>query len=185
MIRLLTCALGGEGWLGFIGNEFGHPEWLDFPREGNGWSYHYCRRQWSLVDDASLLYAGLSRFEAAMHALGRAFPWLAPGASTFVSTKSNGDKVIAFERGTAAGPLVFVFNFHPSRSFTDYRVGVPAAGAWVPALDSDWDEFGGYARVDRAGVFPAAAEPHNGRPASLLAYLPARTAIVLRLQQQQ
>ena len=43
MIRCITMALGGEAWLTFMGNEFGHPEWLDFPREGNGWSYQHCR----------------------------------------------------------------------------------------------------------------------------------------------
>ena len=182
MIRLLTCALGGEGWLGFIGNEFGHPEWLDFPREGNGWSYHYCRRQWSLVDDASLLYGGLALFEARMHALGGAFPWLLPSATTYVSAKSAEDKVVAFERGTARGALLFVFNFHAQRSHTEYRVGVPQrGGAWRVALDSDWEEFGGYSRNARDAAFPATGVPHNGRPDSILTYLPSRTALVLRL----
>ena len=180
MIRLLTCALGGEGWLGFIGNEFGHPEWLDFPREGNEWSYHFCRRQWSLVDDPNLLYAGLALFEARMHELGRAYPWLLPTATSFVSTKNREDKVIVFERGTASGTLVFIFNFHATRSFTDYRVGVPGGSAWGVALDSDWEEFGGYARNERSATFPATEVPHHGRPRSILTYVPSRTALVLR-----
>ena len=181
MIRLLTCALGGEGWLGFIGNEFGHPEWLDFPREGNGWSYHYCRRQWSLVDNPDLLYAALARFEQGMHALGTAYPWLLPAATTFVSTKNNGDKVVAFERGTPAGTLLFAFNFHASSSYVDYRVAVPSLGAWGVALDSDWEEFGGYGRNARDVRCLAVPVPHNGRPCSISIYLPARTVIVMRL----
>ena len=71
LIRLLTMSLGGEGYLTFMGNEFGHPEWIDFPREGNGWSYHYCRRQWSLADNPNLKYSYLNEFEKAMIALAR------------------------------------------------------------------------------------------------------------------
>ncbi len=127
MIRLLTYALGGEGWLNFMGNEFGHPEWVDFPREGNGWSYKHCRRQWSLQDDDALLYKPLSMWDAAMHRLEDAFPWLT-SREQYVSTKHDGDKVVVCDRGTANGPLLFVFNFNPTRSFTDYRVGAPCAG---------------------------------------------------------
>jgi len=181
MIRLLTCSLGGEGWLGFIGNEFGHPEWIDFPREGNGDSYHYCRRQWSLVDAPHLLYGALAQFERSMHALGRAFPWLLPGCPSFVSTQNNTDKVAAFERSTKGGPLVFIFNFHPTNSYTEYRIGVPAGGLWGVALDSDSEAFGGYSRTPADATFPATATAHGGRPFSVLTYLPSRTALVLRL----
>jgi len=178
MIRLLTYALGGEGYLNFMGNEFGHPEWVDFPREGNAWSYHYCRRQWSLADDPALLYGGLAAFDAAMHALEARFPWL-EARGEFVSTKNNEDKVLAFDRETPGGPLVFVFNFSGAQSFTDYRVGVPRAGAWRVVLDSDWAEFDGYARVDRNVPLAAADWKHHGRDWSVLAYLPARTVLVL------
>lgn len=54
VIRLITMGLGGEAYLTFIGNEFGHPEWLDFPREGNGFSYYYARRQMNLTEDKLL-----------------------------------------------------------------------------------------------------------------------------------
>lgn len=178
MIRLVTYALGGEGWLNFMGNEFGHPEWVDFPRDGNAWSYHYCRRQWSLADRADLLYGGLAAFDAGMHALEARRPWL-ESRDQFVSTKNNGDKVLAFDRGTRDGPLVFVFNFAAAASYTDYRVGVPAAGTWAVALDSDWAEFAGYERVDRKARFVAEDWKHHGRDFSVKLYLPARTVLVL------
>lgn len=118
MIRLITHALGGEAYLNFIGNEFGHPEWLDFPRVGNNESYHYARRQWHLVDDPMLKYKYLNEFDKGMNHTEAAYGWLDsdPG---YVSRKHEGDKIIAFER---AG-LLFVFNFHMNRSFTDYRIG--------------------------------------------------------------
>jgi len=177
MIRLLTYALGGEGWLNFMGNEFGHPEWVDFPRAGNDWSYHYCRRQWGLCDAPALLYGGLAAFDAAMHALEDRFPWL-EARGEFVSTKNNADKVLAFDRETPAGPLLFVFNFNSSASFTDYRLGVPRAGGWRLVLDSDARAFDGYARVDAAVPLVATACEHHGRDFSVLAYLPARTVLV-------
>jgi 1,4-alpha-glucan branching enzyme len=69
MIRLFTIGAGGEAYLNFMGNEFGHPEWIDFPREGNGWSHHYCRRQWSLVDNTTLHYGELNEFDKTRIAL--------------------------------------------------------------------------------------------------------------------
>lgn len=118
IIRLLTHSLGGESYLNFIGNEFGHPEWLDFPRIGNNESYHYARRQWHLVDDELLKYKFLNNFDRAMNTIEAKFGWLQSDPA-YVSWKHEGDKIIAFER---AG-LLFVFNFHMDRSFTDYRVG--------------------------------------------------------------
>jgi 1,4-alpha-glucan branching enzyme len=71
MIRLITLSLGGEGYLNFMGNEFGHPEWIDFPREGNNWSYFYCRRQWHLADDPALRYEYLLQFDKEMIQLAK------------------------------------------------------------------------------------------------------------------
>jgi 1,4-alpha-glucan branching enzyme len=76
MIRLITHGLGGEGWLCFEGNEFGHPEWLDFPRAGNNSSFHYARRQWNVVDDKLLRYQFLNEFDAAMQHLEEKYGWL-------------------------------------------------------------------------------------------------------------
>ncbi|KOB77542.1 Uncharacterized protein OBRU01_04000 [Operophtera brumata] len=129
MIRLITHALGGEAYLNFIGNEFGHPEWLDFPRAGNNSSYHYARRQWGLVDDALLKYRLLNNFDRDMNLAEEKYGWLAA------------QPVVAFER---AG-LLFVFNFNPSQSFTDYRVGVNVEGTYK------YKQYGGVGRVEPGG----------------------------------
>ena len=123
VIRLLVHGLGGEGWLNFIGNEFGHPEWLDFPRVGNQESYHHARRQWSLVDNQDLRYKHLNLWDREVNLLEEKTGWLSaePG---YVSTKNEGDKTIVFER---AG-LLFAFNLHSTNSFPDYRVGVQESG---------------------------------------------------------
>lgn len=181
MIRLMTYGLGGEAWLNFMGNEFGHPEWIDFPREGNGWSYQHCRRQWNLMDDGALLYKYLAAWDGAMHRVEESFPWLTSRHS-FVSTKHYGDKVLVFDRGSDAGPLLFAFNLHATDSYPGYKLGTPCEGEWVVALDSDDAAYGGYGRVDHATSFHAGGGAWNGRPASFLAYLPARTCVVFKLK---
>jgi 1,4-alpha-glucan branching enzyme len=162
-----------------MGNEFGHPEWIDFPRAGNNWSYQHCRRQWNLVDDPHLHYARLAAFEAAMLRLEEAYPWL-PSRDCYVSLKHEADKVLVFDRGTAAGPLLFVFNFHASASYTGYRIGAPAGGDWELALDSDDRRFSGHGRLRADTVCPASGEPWHDRPHSLLVYSPCRSAQVYR-----
>lgn len=144
MIRLITHSLGGEAYLNFMGNEFGHPEWLDFPRVGNNESYHYARRQWHLVDDDLLKYKFLNNFDRAVNITDEKYSWLSadPG---YVSLKHETDKVIVFER---AG-LLFAFNFHPQQSFTDYRVGVDEAGTYQAVLSTDDKEYGGFDRINK------------------------------------
>jgi len=181
MIRLLTYGLGGEGYLNFMGNEFGHPEWIDFPRSGNNWSYAHCRRQWNLVDDDLLLYKPLAKWDSAIHHLENQFPWLITNNS-YVSTKHNGDKIIVFDRWTKNGPLVFIFNFHPTNSYTDYRIGVPCTGEWKIAIDSDQSQYAGHNRLSTDTIYTAKADSWNGRPASLQVYSPSRTVIVLQLK---
>lgn len=142
MIRLLTHGLGGEGYLNFEGNEFGHPEWLDFPREGNNNSFWYARRQLNLTEDRLLRYQFLNNFDSAMNQLEAKYGWLHDNQA-YISLKNDSDKVIVFER---AG-LLFVFNFHPTSSFSDYRVGVEQAGTYKIVLSSDDEQFGGHKRV--------------------------------------
>ncbi|GAV03839.1 hypothetical protein RvY_14214 [Ramazzottius varieornatus] len=174
MIRLLTHSLGGEGWLNFIGNEFGHPEWLDFPRVGNNQSYHYARRQFNLMDDELLRYKFLSRFDRAMNLLEDKHHWLSSNPA-WVSWKHEGDKVIAYER---AG-LVFVFNFHTHQSFADYKVGVEVPGKYMVVLSSDSEEFGGHQRVDMKSEFFTFPEGYAGRRNHICVYIPCRVALVL------
>ncbi|KAG6455083.1 1,4-alpha-glucan-branching enzyme [Manduca sexta] len=174
MIRLITHALGGEAYLNFIGNEFGHPEWLDFPRAGNNSSYHYARRQWNLVDDELLKYKFLNEFDKDMNLLEDKYGWLRadPG---YVSCKHEGDKVIAFER---AG-LLFVFNFHPCQSFTDYRIGVNVPGNYKAVLCTDSKKYGGFGRVEPNGEFHVTqGVPWANRNDSVQVYIPCRSAII-------
>eukprot|EP00771_Trimastix_marina_P004125 gnl/Trimastix_PCT/862.p1 GENE.gnl/Trimastix_PCT/862~~gnl/Trimastix_PCT/862.p1 ORF type:complete len:689 (-),score=167.60 gnl/Trimastix_PCT/862:67-2133(-) len=174
LLRLVTCFLGGEGYLTFMGNEFGHPEWIDFPREGNGSSFHYCRRQWSLPRDPNLRYKHLLSFERAMNRLEEQRHWLA-AAPAYVSLKNEGDKILAFER---AG-LVCVFNFHPTQSFTSYRIGVSQPGSYRVVLDTDQAEHGGHTRIDASVLHHSQPYAHDGREHSVQLYLPCRTALVL------
>ncbi|KAL7270556.1 alpha-1,4-glucan branching enzyme [Rhizina undulata] len=176
MIRLLTHGLGGEGYLNFEGNEFGHPEWLDFPREGNGNSFHYARRQWNILDDDLLRYKFLNEFDAQMQHLEETYGWLhAPQA--YISLKHEGDKVIVFER---AG-LLFIFNLHPTNSFPDYRVGVEQEGKYKIVLNTDRKELGGLGRIDESTRYFTTDFGWNNRKNFTQIYIPNRTAIVLAL----
>lgn len=170
MIRLVTIAAGGEGYLNFMGNEFGHPEWIDFPREGNGWSYKYARRQWSLEENGLLKYRFLSRFDQAMIALIKKHKVLADRNTIQLNVDEN-NKVLIFKRGG----LIFVFNFHPTRSIPNYRfwAGDDAAGTYQMLLNSDDEYFGGHARIDNNVVY------HVDDEKSLLVYSTNRTAFVL------
>ncbi len=173
LIRLITHGLGGEGYLNFEGNEFGHPEWLDFPREGNNNSYWYARRQFNLVDDHLLRYRFLNDFDIKMQTAEERYGWLhAPQA--YISLKHETDKVIVFER---AG-LLWIFNFHPTASYTDYRVGVQEAGTYRVVLNTDHTDFGGFGRVDESTRFFTNPLGWNERKNSLQVYIPSRSAIV-------
>ena len=176
MIRLVTLAAINGGYLNFMGNEFGHPEWIDFPREGNGWSYKYCRRQWNLVDNHDLCYHYLGDFDRAMLAVVKS-------EKAFNDTPvqeiwhNDADQVLCFERGD----LFFVFNFSPTHSFTDYGFLVPE-GAYDIVLDSDDKTYGGNGLNDDSvehftNPDPLFTPQHKGW---LKLYLPARSAQVLR-----
>jgi 1,4-alpha-glucan branching enzyme len=164
MIRLFTLSLGGDGYLNFIGNEFGHPEWLDFPREGNGWSYKYCRRQWSLVDNMDLRYEQLYQFDRDMIALVKKYK---------LAEKLNVDtlnKTIVFQRGK----LIFVFNFHHAHAIPEYQFWVPNKGKYSLVLNSDNPMYGGFNRIDESVVF------HTDENQMLRIYNTNRTVQVFR-----
>lgn len=174
LIRLITFALAGEGYLNFMGNEFGHPDWIDFPREGNGYSYDHARRLWSLVDNEDLRYAGLNRFDRAMQALDTQYGLLEDPFMEQLAHLPN-EKQLVFRRGE----LVFVFNFHPTLSSAGLRIPVPDPFDYRVVLDSDATEFSGQGRVAREMVYPLQKAPHFGREQSLQIYLPARSVQVL------
>ena len=177
MIRLVTAATINGGYLNFMGNEFGHPEWIDFPREGNGWSYKYARRQWDLVDREDLQYKFLNAFDNAMVEL-------ISGVYNFQSLgieklwEKDDDQVLAFRRGN----LVFVFNFSPVHSFSDYGILAPA-GKYKVVLSSDAPQFGGFGNIDESVEHLTQFDPLY-QPIGkewLKLYMPARSAQVLRL----
>ena len=176
MIRLVTASTINGGYLNFMGNEFGHPEWIDFPREGNGWSHKYARRQWSLVDNKQLAYCWLGDFDRAMIRLLGSVKNL-QNKDVVEYWHNDGDQVLAFGRGD----LIFVFNFNPTQSFTDYGFLVPR-GSYKTVLDSDSIEFGGYGRIDDGVEHFTLMDPlyKKVRKEWLKLYLPARSAIVLK-----
>ena len=176
MIRLITASTINGGYLNFMGNEFGHPEWIDFPREGNGWSHKYARRQWSLIDNKQLAYSWLGDFDRAlMKLIGSVKDYQKKDVVEY--WHNDGDQVLAFGRGD----LIFVFNFNPVRSFSDYGFLVPK-GSYKTVLDSDSIEFGGYGRVDDNVEHFTLMDPlyKKVRKEWLKLYLPARSAMVLK-----
>lgn len=174
MIRLATLSCAGGGYLNFMGNEFGHPEWIDFPREGNGWSYRHARRIWSISTNPELKFHWLLDFDNDMIWLFRNNKILDYQSVNKV-WEQNADKVLACHRG----PYLFVFNFHPSQSFTDY--GIPLGeGKYRVVLNSDSGRYGGYDRIDEDLAYytlPAAGE---GSQHYLKLYLPSRTGLALK-----
>ena len=174
LIRLLTFSLAGEGYLNFMGNEFGHPEWIDFPREGNGWSMKYARRQWSLADNPDLHYAGLKRFDRAMLHLDEQYNLLHDPLIELLMVHED-MKLLVYRRG----PLVFAFNFHPTQSYPDLRIPVPDPRDYRVVLNTDDPEFDGFGRVASKMTYPREDVPFNDRKQSLRIYLPNRSAQVL------
>ncbi|MBQ6513825.1 MAG: alpha amylase C-terminal domain-containing protein [Clostridia bacterium] len=174
IIRLYTMSLGGNGYLNFMGNEFGHPEWIDFPREGNGWSYKYCRRQWSLVDDKRLKYEWLNDFDKAMINLAKDRKLLNDpyAVSLWIDPER---KIITFSRGK----LLFVFNFH--NSYSEQRFFLHAhttgEGTYRVILSTDEERFGGPGLIDHSFEYHTAYV--EGRGLGFDVYSPCRTAMVL------
>ncbi len=174
MIRLLTASLSGEGYLNFMGNEFGHPEWIDFPREGNGWSYHYCRRQWSLVDNEELRYAELNDFDKAMVKVLKEHNLLT--ISPVSRWIHQDDKVIIYTKED----YVFVFNFHPHKSFEGYFIPVDyeKSGKYHLLLSTDDGIFGGFSRTANDTIYETFYT--NDNRIGFNCYLPSRSAMIFK-----
>jgi 1,4-alpha-glucan branching enzyme len=169
LLRLFTMSLAGEGYLTFIGNEFGHPEWVDFPRIGNNWSYKYARRQWSLVDNKDLKYKYLADFDRAMVTTLKDNNVLSAAPARQINMDAN-NKVVIFEKNN----LVFLFNFSVGNSIFGYRFWAPEKGTYKVILNSDRSEFGGFDRVDDSLDYTTDENQH------LSIYLPNRTALILK-----
>ena len=176
IFRLVTASTINGGYLNFMGNEFGHPEWIDFPREGNGWSHKYARRQWDLVDNMDLKYHFLGDFDREMLELIRS-------VKNFQSTPiqkvwdNDGDQILAYMRKD----LVFVFNFNPTKSFADYGFLVPK-GEYEVVLNTDANRFGGFGLADDTIHHFTQFDPlyKKEKKEWLKLYIPARSAVVLK-----
>ena len=178
IIRLVTASTINGGYLNFMGNEFGHPEWIDFPRQDNNWSYKYARRQWNLVDNKDLKYHYLGNFDKAMISLVKSVKNF--HESPIIKVWDNdGDQILTFQRDD----LLFVFNFNPEKSFTDYGI-LTAKGKYQIILDSDRQEFGGFGRIDDNMVHSTHFDPlyKSENKEWLKLYLPARTAVVFKMK---
>lgn len=182
MIRLVTASTINGGYLNFMGNEFGHPEWIDFPREGNGWSYKYARRQWNLVDNHKLCYHYLGDFDNDMvHLLRKSMADIRRFPVQEI-WHDDGDQILAYMRG----PLVFVFNFSPNRSYEGYGFRVPE-GEYEVVLNTDAKAYGGNGLADDSvkhltNFDPLLARDHKGW---LKLYIPARSAVVLKKRENK
>jgi len=176
MIRLATLSCAGGAYLNFMGNEFGHPEWIDFPREGNNWSYAHARRLWSLEDNKDLKYCWLSDFDREMITLARKSKLIdIPEVNWIYDHKDN--QILAYSRGK----YLFVFNFNPTQSFADYGIAMELSQYKI-VLNTDDYRFGGQNRIDASLVYKTDTDNGPDSQNYLRLYMPARTAIVLEKQ---
>ena len=175
MIRLVTIATSGNGYLCFMGNEFGHPEWIDFPREGNNWSYKYARRQWSLLENRELKFCFLSEFDRAMLSLVDNIDFFRHPAELIYEKREQ--QILAFRRYE----LIFVFNFSPDQSYTDFGIRT-GPGKFRIALNTDSPEYGGFGLIDESLDYFTCSlfSDHEMENNYLKVYLPARCGVVFR-----
>ncbi|MBU3161044.1 alpha amylase C-terminal domain-containing protein [Clostridium frigoris] len=175
LIKFFTITLGGEGYLNFMGNEFGHPEWIDFPREGNNWSYKYARRQWSLMENKDLKYEYLSNFDREMIKLIKHYNVLSSSdlQNLWIDEKL---KLIAFRKGN----LVFLFNFNPSCSFPRYELPTSEEGDYKVVFNSDEVMFGGQKRIDTNYIYHSNVLQEKIGANGIIINTPSRTVLVLK-----
>lgn len=173
MIRFFTICLGGDAWLNFMGNEFGHPEWIDFPRYDNGWSYKYAKRQWSLADNGYLKYHWLGDFDKAMLDFVKKTKVM-QSAPAWLLNADEDNKTIVFERNN----LIFVFNWG-QKSLPDYKIKVKQTGDYEIIFSTDEKRFGGFENIDENAVFPS---EKKGDDITMKIYNVARTATVYQVK---
>lgn len=174
MIRLMTIVTGGDAYLNFMGNEFGHPEWIDFPREGNDWSYDHARRQWSLAKDKNLKYSYLGAFDKAMISMVKRHKLLTAGYPYYMQMDEDNKTMVFTHRN-----LLFVFNWHPSASIPEYVLSVPKAGKYVPILSTDEAKFGG---MERSSLDVEHFSYNDGEEHFIKVYNTSRTATVYKCE---
>ena len=180
LIRLFTITTGGEAYLNFMGNEFGHPEWIDFPREGNGWSYKHARRQWSLAENGFLRYSFLAEFDKAMIDVVKKYGVLADGYPYNHQMDEQNKTMVYSHKG-----LLFVLNWHPTASIPDYTLNVPWPGKYTVVFSSDEKRFGGHDRADITSEhFTTTHEAEDGTIYHTInIYNTSRTGVVLKWEE--
>lgn len=176
MIRLITISSGAQGYLNFMGNEFGHPEWIDFPRAGNNWSFQYCRRQWSLADDPLLRYCQLNQFDIAMLNLIQENKLLQGVNRVQLIQIDQEAKIIVYENRE----LIFLFNFHPAISQQSLLLPRPAGLKYQVLMDTDEEIFGGQGRIDHDKIYTSELRQASEITTGFYIYLPCRTALIMR-----
>ena len=165
LIRLVTAATAGNGYLNFMGNEFGHPEWIDFPREGNGWSYAYARRQWSLADNSLLRYGCLEAFDARMVHFLEDEKVLLQAPQLLRADEEK--KILIFRRKN----VIFAFNFNPTQSYDNYGFETED-GEYELCFNTDEGVYDGFDRLHNGDL-------HVTTDHTLRLYLPSRCGLVL------
>lgn len=175
MARFITISLGAEGYLNFMGNEFGHPEWIDFPRLGNNWSFKHCRRQWTLADSESLRYYDLNQFDKAMINF-MSDEGLVGGGVPQCLWIDQGKKLIAFRKKD----FIFIFNFHPTESYPDFELPIHQDARFQVILDTDDTKFGGHGRISHDVVYETHKLYMNSDFTGISIYSPNRTVMVLK-----
>jgi 1,4-alpha-glucan branching enzyme len=175
LIKFITITLGGEGYLNFMGNEFGHPDWIDFPRIGNNWSYKYARRQWSLMENKELKYDYLANFDREMLSLMKSYNVLSSTDLQNLWTDEE-NKLLAFKKGG----LVFLFNFNPYDSFLEYELPTGEMGKYTVVFNSDELMFGGLNRIGTDYIYNSKRLSGKGNKAGIIIYSPSRTVLVLK-----
>ena len=173
MIRWITISMGAEGYLNFMGNEFGHPEWIDFPREGNNFSFHYARRLWSLADNDLLKYDWLLKWDRKMLEEIKNNKQL--GNDIFRLWLDNDRKVIAYRNKD----IVYIFNFHPQNSYDSFQVPIHDKGKFKVIIDTDDEEFGGLGRISKDVIYES-KNLENTDYDGIEIYIPSRTALALK-----
>lgn len=171
LLRMITLTLGGDGYLNFMGNEFGHPEWIDFPRDGNGGSYFYCRRQWSLADSPTLKYSFLSEFDRVLVKFAKENDIFYAQPKTLTCDEKK-QVLVCSRKG-----VTLVFNFSPCNSYEAYRVTVPKRGNYRVILSTDSKKFGGQGRVSEDYIYQA--KRFSDGSYGFLFYIPSRTAVAI------
>ena len=172
MIRWISLSMGADGYLNFMGNEFGHPEWIDFPREGNNYSYHYARRQWSLADNPKLKYQFLDAFDKAMIGFAKKHDQLS--SVSFRLWLDNDRKILAFRNRE----IIYIFNFHPTNSYESFSLPIHDIGEFRVVMDTDEERFGGFGRISHDYIYKTerlAGTDYDG----IKIYIPSRTALAL------